>query len=142
MFSKTLLLLLHNQDQSINSRYIEGEAMAPVFTHPWKLNETDALILQQHLASKVIKKDQLNPIHYVAGVDVGYDKQSDQLFAAVVVLEAASLNIVETAIRFPYIPGLFSFRELPHIVKALRHLNTSPDLIICDGQGIAHPRRV
>lgn len=114
--------------------------MEPVFTHPWKLNETDALKL--HLASKVIKKDQLNPIHYVAGVDVGYDKQSDQLFAAVVVLEAASLNIVETAIRFPYIPGLFSFRELPHIVKALRHLNTSPDLIICDGQGIAHPRRV
>jgi deoxyribonuclease V len=120
--------------------------LEPVIIHPWKLNEFDALILQQHLASKVIKKDQLNDMKYVAGVDVAYDKQSDKLFSAVVVLDAGSLDIVETAMvediaRFPYIPGLFSFRELSPIAKALKQLNTSPDLIVCDGQGIAHPRR-
>lgn len=120
--------------------------MEPVMTHPWKLNEADALKLQHHLASKVIPKDQLNDMKYVAGVDVAYDEQSDKLFAAVVVLDAESLDLVETAVtedtaQFPYIPGLFSFRELPPIAKALKQLNTKPDFIVCDGHGIAHPRR-
>lgn len=120
--------------------------MEPNIIHSWELDETDALLIQQHLASKVIKTDQLNVIKYVAGVDVAYDKKSDKLFAAVVVLDADSLDIAEIAIaedivQFPYIPGLFSFREIPPIVKALKKLNISPDLIVCDGQGIAHPRR-
>jgi deoxyribonuclease V len=93
----------------------------------------------------VIKKDQLDAVKYVAGVDVAYDQKSGKLVAAAVVLDAGSLDVAETAIaedvaRFPYIPGLFSFREIPPIAKALKKLNISPDLIVCDGQGIAHPR--
>jgi len=85
-------------------------------------------------------------VQLVAGVDVAYDKHSDRLFAAVVILNAQTLQIVEIATAedeasFPYIPGLFSFRELPPIVSALTKLHQTPDLIECDGQGIAHPRR-
>lgn len=120
--------------------------MEPTFTHAWDLSEAEALALQQQLASRVIKDDQLGNVQLVAGVDVAYDKNSDRLFAAVVILDAQTLQIVETAsaedvTRFPYTPGLFSFRELPPIANALAKLHQTPDLIVCDGQGIAHPRR-
>ena len=82
----------------------------------------------------------------VAGVDVAYDKHSNKLVAAVVVLDYETLKIVAQASaqdveKFPYVPGLFSFRELPAIALALEQLDVAPDLIVCDGQGIAHPRR-
>jgi len=120
--------------------------MIPAFLHPWALNEADALRLQEELATRVIMADQFNTLRYVAGVDVAYEKAGDKLFAAVVILDTASLNIVETATaedtaRFPYIPGLFSFRELPPLIKAFAKLKNTPDLVVCDGQGIAHPRR-
>ncbi|UHA75072.1 deoxyribonuclease V [Paenibacillus sp. 481] len=120
--------------------------MEPIIEHPWNLSETDAIKLQQQLATKVSKIDQLNHVRYVAGVDVAYSEHSDRLIAAVAVLDASTLELVEAVIaedvvQFPYIPGLFSFRELPPIVKALKGLATAPDLIVCDGQGLAHPRR-
>ncbi|MGB3623980.1 MAG: deoxyribonuclease V [Ketobacter sp.] len=120
--------------------------MQPVITHPWDISETEALRLQQSLAAKVIKEDQFNEIKLVAGVDVAYAKESDKLVAAVVILDAATLEVIETATatdnaQFPYIPGLFSFRELPPLIKAFDQLQHTPDLIICDGQGYAHPRR-
>ncbi|MEN2775527.1 deoxyribonuclease V [Acetivibrio clariflavus] len=120
--------------------------MKPVFTHPWNLTESEALILQKDLAKKVIKEDMLSNINYIAGVDVAYAENIDRQIAAVVILNAKTLEVVETSIaedvtNFPYIPGLFSFRELPSIIKALSTINTKPDLIVCDGQGIAHPRR-
>lgn len=121
--------------------------MIPVITHPWNLSEAEAIALQQQLALQVVKENQLPAIRFVAGTDVAYDEQSDKLFAAVVVLDAESLEVVETSVaedraQFPYIPGLFSFRELPPLAKALEKLHTSPDLIVCDGQGVAHPRRL
>jgi deoxyribonuclease V len=114
--------------------------------HSWNLTEPEAILLQQELATKVIKNDQFNEIHLVAGVDVAYQKCSNRLVAAVVVLDADSLNIIETVtaeenVRFPYIAGLFSFRELPPLIKSFAKLNHAPDLIVCDGQGYAHPRR-
>lgn len=114
--------------------------------HSWELTEAEACALQHQYASQVERVDRLGTIHTVAGVDVAYDEQSDRLVAAAVVLDATTLTVVEQAIaedvvQFPYIPGLFSFRELPPIAKALSQLKTKPDLIICDGQGIAHPRR-
>lgn len=120
--------------------------MKPVIDHSWDLSEEEAFILQRELALKVIRKDRVSDIKLVAGVDVAYQKNSNRLIAAVVVLNADNLGVVETAIaedveRFPYIPGLFSFRELPPLIKAFAKLQYTPDIVVCDGQGLAHPRR-
>lgn len=82
----------------------------------------------------------------VAGIDVAYEKNSSRLVAAVAMLDAQTLYPIEIAthtdtVSFPYIPGLFSFREMPPVLKVLAKLGHPPDLIICDGHGIAHPRR-
>jgi deoxyribonuclease V len=82
----------------------------------------------------------------VAGADVSFDRSSPELFAAVVVLDAESLEVVEVAgvrarARFPYVPGYLSFRESPPLLDAFAELEAVPDLIVCDGQGRAHPRR-
>jgi deoxyribonuclease V len=116
-------------------------------SHPWDLSEADARLLQVELGGQVITGDALPAaVQLVVGVDVAYDTESERLFAAAVVLEAESLSIVESATAtaeatFPYVPGLFSFRELPSLAAALEKLNCRPDLIVCDGHGIAHPRR-
>ncbi|MCP4325974.1 MAG: deoxyribonuclease V [Psychromonas sp.] len=120
--------------------------MQPIINHSWKITEHEALQLQAELANKVIKKDQHNEIKYIAGVDVAYAKETDKLVAAVVILDAESFELIETVIaedieQFPYIPGLFSFRELPSLIKAFAKLTHIPDLVVCDGQGYAHPRR-
>lgn len=120
--------------------------MKPCITHEWDINERDALALQQSLSKQVVTHDTLGVVRWIAGVDVAYSKDSDTLVAAIVVLCADTLNVVETVIeasqaRFPYIPGLFSFRELPPIVRAFENLTHNPDLVVCDGQGYAHPRR-
>lgn len=80
----------------------------------------------------------------VAGVDVAYE--GDRLAAAAVVLDYPSLDIVDEAVvigtaAFPYVPGLFAFREVPALLDALERLAVDPELLVCDGQGIAHPRR-
>lgn len=120
--------------------------MHPIIQHNWQIDEVEALQLQTYLAAKVEKENRFNVIHCVAGVDVAYAKECDQLVAAVVVLDAQTLNVIETVTatdkeQFPYIPGLFSFRELPPLIKTFNKLQTQPDLIVCDGQGYAHPRR-
>ena len=120
--------------------------MKPVRNDPWDLSEEAAIALQGRLARAVEREDRLGAVRTVAGVDVAYDSHSDALVAAVVVLDAQTMQVCARAeavdsARFPYIPGLFSFRELPSIAKALAALDVTPDLIICDGQGIAHPRR-
>ncbi|MCP5005956.1 MAG: deoxyribonuclease V [Planctomycetes bacterium] len=120
--------------------------MQPVIKHAWQISEVEALQLQQELAAKVVSTDQFDDIKLVAGVDVAYAKEGDKLVAAVVILDANSLDVVETVTaedkaQFPYIPGLFSFRELPPLIKAFAKLQNRPDLVVCDGQGYAHPRR-
>lgn len=120
--------------------------MKQTYSHPWPVDEPGAVALQEQLAKLVEREDRLGPVRTVAGVDVAYDKHSDRLVAAAVVLDADTLAVIAQASahdveRFPYIPGLFSFRELPPIALALAQLDVAPDLIVCDGQGIAHPRR-
>lgn len=115
-------------------------------THRWDISEIEAINLQQKLAQKVIKDDLFDQIQYVAGIDVAYSKINDKLIAAIVILESDSLKLVESVtvedtVQFPYIPGLFSFRELPPIIKAFKKIKTTPQLVVCDGQGLAHPRR-
>ncbi|NJP35871.1 deoxyribonuclease V [Micromonospora thermarum] len=82
----------------------------------------------------------------VAGLDVAYAEGGDRLAAAVTVLDTATLTVVDEAVSvgrpaFPYVPGLFAFREVPALLDALRRLRTLPDLLVCDGHGLAHPRR-
>jgi deoxyribonuclease V len=81
----------------------------------------------------------------VAGADIAYDPRRDRLLAAVLVFRLPGLDLVETSqvarqVRFPYVPGLLSFREAPPLLEAWDRLTRKPDLLVCDGQGIAHPR--
>ena len=120
--------------------------MQQIIYHPWNLTPQDAESLQRELAKQVITHDCFGDIQTVVGVDVAYDQQRNKLIAGAVVLDIHSLqvlerSVIEDSVRFPYIPGLFSFRELPPIAAALEQLKLIPDLIVCDGQGIAHPRR-
>jgi deoxyribonuclease V len=107
----------------------------------------EAKALQREWSSRVRETDDLPArVRTVAGVDVAYEKNGDRVFAAVIVLDAASLAVVEEAThaeraRFPYVPGLFSFRELPPITECFAKLRSPPDLVVCDGHGRAHPRR-
>ncbi|KAA3633822.1 MAG: deoxyribonuclease V [Bacteroidetes bacterium] len=110
------------------------------------ITEQEAIELQQKLAKKVVKKGKLTNIRYVAGTDVAYAKNKKRLIAAVVVIDIRTMEVVEQVVvedeeRFPYIPGLFSFREMPPLMKAFEQLKIRPDVVIIDGQGLAHPRR-
>ena len=112
----------------------------------WSFSPEQAIALQQDLRSQVILTDQLGEVRYVAGVDVGFEAAGTITRAAVAVLNLDDLQVSDRAISrrpttFPYIPGLLSFREIPAVVDALQKLTVRPDLILCDGQGTAHPRR-
>ncbi|MBM3391063.1 MAG: deoxyribonuclease V [Betaproteobacteria bacterium] len=114
--------------------------------HAWDLTPKEAMALQSRLAGKVVRHDDFGPVARIAGVDVGFEDAGAVTRAAVAVLDSPSLRLAASAIarqptRFPYVPGLLSFREVPAVLAALRQLDTPPDLILCDGQGIAHPRR-
>ncbi len=111
---------------------------------PTKIEE--AKEIQKQLQPQVITEDKLGKIEYVAGVDVGFPENNTISQAAVAVLSFPKLKLVEKQIAtcptvFPYIPGYLSFREIPVLLLALEKLKITPDLILCDGQGLAHPRR-
>jgi deoxyribonuclease V len=113
----------------------------------WPTTIAEAIVLQQTLRSQVITTDQLGEVHTVAGVDVGFEASGTITRAAIAVLSFPDLKLQKQAIArrpttFPYVPGLLSFREIPAILDALAQLQRSPDLLLCDGQGIAHPRRL
>lgn len=114
--------------------------------HPWRLDYKKAIQVQETLRERLVLKRVAGKIGTVAGADVSYDKQSDLFFAGVVVYKfGGQLEKVEEAtasgrVRFPYIPGLLSFREAPVLLKAFKKLKNAPDVILFDGQGIAHPR--
>jgi deoxyribonuclease V len=114
--------------------------------HPWDLSPSEAIALQRRLCDRVESHDRLGELRRVAGVDVGMPRGSSVARAAVAVLSWPELElvehvVVESPIRFPYVPGLLSFREIPAVALALERLQSRPDLILCDGQGRAHPRR-
>lgn len=117
------------------------------FSHPWNLSPAEAMAVQRELRARVILADRLGPVRRVAGVDVGFEADGAVTRAAVAVLGYPQLELLETALarrptEFPYVPGLLSFRELPAVLGALAQLRDPPDLLLCDGQGIAHPRRL
>lgn len=105
----------------------------------------EAEALQIELSSKIIFQDQFKELKIIAGCDVEYDKESDTIFAAFVLFDYQTKQVIEstsykTQVTFPYVPGLFSFREMPALLGAYQKLQLKPDVIICDGQGFAHPR--
>ena len=113
---------------------------------PWPTDVAAARAVQEALRDRVIREDALGAVNLVAGVDVGFEDRGDTTRAAVVVLEFPSLELCDQAVsrmptRFPYVPGYLSFRELPAVLNALDRLNCQPDILLCDGQGLAHPRR-
>jgi deoxyribonuclease V len=114
--------------------------------HKWNVSLVEAQEIQLRLRRRVIEADGCEVVRYVAGADVSYDRGGTTLFAALVVLDVRTGEVVETAsarreARFPYVPGYLSFREIPAALEAFGRLRQRPDLIICDGQGRAHPRR-
>ena len=118
--------------------------------HRWDVTPKEAIAIQQQLRGEVKLAgpyDRDHPPETVAGVDVGFEAANTITRAAVVVLDFPSLEPIEHAVyreptRFPYVPGLLSFREIPAVLGAMEKLKNLPDLLLCDGQGIAHPRRM
>lgn len=114
--------------------------------HPWDVTPREAVIIQERLRGLVVREDCFSPPRRVAGIDVGFEEMGQVSRAAVVVLAFPSLTLLDQAIArrptpFPYVPGLLSFREIPVVLDALERLCQQPDLLLCDGQGTAHPRR-
>jgi len=114
--------------------------------HDWDVDYKTAVAIQADLRGKLVLRDE-GPtyIRVVAGADISCNKGDDRVYAAVVLLDVDTLDVVEEAsfsgrISFPYIPGLLTFREGPSLLRAFEKLQGRPDLILFDGQGIAHPR--
>ncbi|MEU1116701.1 MULTISPECIES: endonuclease V [unclassified Streptomyces] len=114
----------------------------------WPADERTARAVQDELRARVVLDEPGPPpgTGHVTGVDVAYDDERDVVAAAVVVLDAATLDVVEEStavgtVAFPYVPGLLAFREIPTVLDALAGLRSDPGLVVCDGYGVAHPRR-
>jgi len=119
----------------------------------WDLTPDEAIALQREMASQVQLMNSFDPetLGTIAGIDASYRDDPETgvgtSYAAVVVLRFPDLQLVEqtvakTEVAFPYVPGLLSFRETPGVLAALRQLTVRPDLLMLDGQGVAHPRRL
>jgi deoxyribonuclease V len=114
--------------------------------HGWSVSPGRAIEIQKELATRVRIRSTRGPLRRVAGLDAAFSRDGRFCIAGVVVWDRFSQKIIEQHVarrklRFPYIPGLLSFREAPALLAALGKLRVVPDALICDGQGIAHPRR-
>jgi len=112
--------------------------------HPWNLEPRDAIAIQKRLAAQVVLEGSPQDVHTVAGADISTAGGRGR--GAVVVLSYPDLQVlesevVESELAFPYIPGLLAFREVPVLAEAFRRLSVRPDLLLVDGQGLAHQRR-
>ena len=113
--------------------------------HRWPTSIRRAIKLQERLRDRLRLTGGPRRVTVVAGADISYDLHAGRLYAAVLNysfpdLRRLEIALVRAPIGFPYVPGLLSFREAPALVQAFSRLNIRPDLLICDGQGIAHPR--
>lgn len=115
--------------------------------HDWDVTPKEAVKIQEALRPLIRIEPFKKDIRLIGAADVSYNRFSSIFFAAFVVLEFPSLRVVASSdavmdVKFPYVPGLLSFRELPVLLKAWEKLNKEPDVLVFDGQGIAHPRRM
>jgi deoxyribonuclease V len=115
--------------------------------HDWTMTPKEAVELQKSLRERVVLQPLKRRIETIAGADISFNKFSTVIYAGLVVMRLPSLEVIEevgvvSETRFPYVPGLLSFREAPSVLEAWAKLKTEPDAVMFDGQGIAHPRRV
>jgi deoxyribonuclease V len=115
--------------------------------HNWQVSPSQAFDIQLRLAAQVSRSNEVASPRFIAGVDISVDRVQGIARGAVVVLNYPQLEVVETQVvegkvDFPYVPGLLSFREAPLTLAAFERLEITPDLVMFDGQGIAHPRRL
>lgn len=115
--------------------------------HRWDLTPREAIAVQQQLRAHVRVEPLTQPITTIAGADISFNKFSEKIYTGIVVLRLADLQIVDevglqTTSKFPYVPGLLSFREAPSLLEAWEQLKIKPDVLMLDGQGLAHPRRL
>ena len=123
---------------------------APVmieYLHPWDLTPSEAVELQRRLRGQVRLQTPAGSIRTVAGADISYNKFEETIYVGIVVVRLSDMATVEevglvSTTKFPYVPGLLSFREAPAVLEAWRQLQQPPDAVMFDGQGIAHPRRL
>lgn len=114
--------------------------------HPWDLAPAEARVLQQELAAQVVLQPLPEKFGVLGAADIAYVRSTNQLVAVMLTFQWPGLSLLESSrvvspIAFPYIPGLLSFREAPAVMEAHRKLRHPPEVLLCDGQGIAHPRR-
>ncbi len=114
--------------------------------HPWDVSTAEAVEIQRKLAPRVVREGVPADVRRVAGVDISVGRGSADGRGAVVVLRYPEMEVeeqvvVEARVGFPYVPGLLSFREIPVLLEAFRQVKEKPDLVLVDGQGLAHPRR-
>ena len=111
------------------------------------LSPSEAIALQQKLREQITLKPLEKPVTTIAGADISFNKYSTTVYAGIVVLSFPELQVIDKAsvtatTEFPYIPGLLAFREVPALSKAWEKLSIKPDVLVLDGHGIAHPRRM
>lgn len=115
--------------------------------HHWNLSIPEAILMQKKLADQIVFKNIKSPINLIAGLDCAIDTKNNLCVAACILWDKQQNQIIEQhfaklPLTFPYVPGLLSFREIPTLLKAYQQLQQQPDVIMLDGQGIAHPRRL
>ena len=115
--------------------------------HPWKVTPEQAIRIQENLTHQIILRKTFSRVRTIGGGDVSYPKEGNLLFGAMVVLSFPQMEMLEVAtacgkISFPYLPGLLTFREGPILINTFQKLRMRPDILIFDGQGIAHPRGI
>lgn len=118
-----------------------------VITHKWEITCEEARRLQEELRERVILTPPKKRFRYIGGADVSYEKHGDKFYSGIVVWDMERREVIEKAsatkrVNFPYVPGLLSFREAPAILDAFYELRSAVDVLIIDGQGIAHPREL
>lgn len=124
------------------------EVVQPRLVHDWDVTPAEAIAIQRRLAPQVVRWGTLEHVRFIAGTDVSAGRRDGEGGRAAVVvlrwpdLEPVEQVVVQARIRFPYVPGLLSFREIPLLLPCFARLRTRPELVIVDGQGIAHPRRL
>lgn len=115
--------------------------------HRWDITPKQAVALQRELAGAVRQGPLAGPVEHVAGVDCAFSRDGKRILVVAVLCDAGSMDVVEEVAEirectFPYVSGLLSFREAPAVIAAVGKLSRRPDLLMCDGQGMAHPRRL